>query len=334
MLELISEILTKSKFIDSERLKSLITRHQSRVDANIKNNGMEYAMTRLSSYYSQQGSFTETIQGLDYYRFITDLSRNFDSNADSIISRIQQTAMLLFNQQNMIVSVTCEEDDYNTFSQNFDKLLNEMPASDINYATWVFNQEKQNEGMVSASKVQYVIQGYNIKKLGYGWNGKLRVLNQILSRDYLQTQVRVIGGAYGGFTRISPSGNFHFASYRDPNLSETFDAYKATMSFLESFDADKNAMTRFIIGTIAPLDRPTTPSQRGNIAVQRYFERLNPETLKAERAAILSTTTQDIRNMKQMVADVVEQNALCVYGSEEKLNQNSQYFGKLVSITN
>jgi presequence protease len=333
MLGLISEILTKTQYIDKVRLKSLISRHQSRVDANIKNNGMEYAMSRLNSYYSQQGMFTELTQGLDYYRFVTDLSRNFDKNADFIFAKLQQTAELLFNQNNMISSITCDEDDYKMFSQNFSKLLNGMPKTNISYSEWTFNPQIQNEGLVSASKVQYVIQGFNIKKLGYEWNGKLRVLNQILSRDFLQTQVRVIGGAYGGFTRVSPSGNIHFASYRDPNLTETLAAYKATMAFLESFEADENAMTRFIIGTIAPLDRPTTPSQRGSIAMQRHFEKLNPDILKADRTAILATTAQDIRDMKQMVADVLAQEALCVYGGEEKIKQNSQLFGKLVNVT-
>lgn len=39
-------------------------------------------------------------------------------------------------------------------------------------------------------------------------------------------QVRVVGGAYGGFCRFDPrSGDFKYLSYRDPNLGQTLDTY-------------------------------------------------------------------------------------------------------------
>jgi len=74
LFELTLEILTNSDFSDKDRLKELITRHQARVDSDIKNNGLNYAMTRLRSYYSKAGMYDEWTSGLDYYRFVTDLT--------------------------------------------------------------------------------------------------------------------------------------------------------------------------------------------------------------------------------------------------------------------
>jgi presequence protease len=333
MLELMAEIINHSQYDDKARLKSMLTRHQTRVDNMVKNNGREYASSRVISYYSQQGMYSELVDGLDYYRFITSMVKNFDAQSEEIISNLKKTAELLFSQKNMIVGVTCSASDFNVFSSNFNNLVAAMPSTDVKQQQWVFTPGKLNEGLLTTSKVQYVIQGYNFKKLGYKWDGKFRVLNQVLSRDYLQTQVRVIGGAYGGGTRISPSGDLLFTSYRDPNLKETLQAYKASLAFLENFDADETSMTRFIIGTIAGTDRPTTPSQRGSIAMQRYFEKTTAQMLKDERRAILSTTAQDIRGMKQMIADVISQDFICVYGSEEKIRENSELFTKLVNIS-
>src|SRR5690606_15421529 len=131
--------------------------------------------------------------------------------------------------------------------------------------------EAKNEGFMSASMVQYVVKGYDFKKLGYEWDGKMQVLNQILSRDYLQNKIRVMGGAYGGWAQISAAGNALFASYRDPNLTETLDNYDAAPDFLKAFNVDSTEMTRFIIGTISNIDRPTTASQRGSMAMNNYF---------------------------------------------------------------
>ncbi len=333
MFELSEEIIDRSKLDDTDRLKELISRHQSRVDADIKNNGLNYAMTRLRSYYSNYGMYTEKTGGLDYYRFITDLSENFDAKSAEIVANLQKTADLLFTKENMIATVTCSDKDFASYEEGMDKLTAQLPEGNGELQNWEFDFSKKNEGLKSASKVQYVVKGYDFKKLGYDYSGKMRVLNQVLSTDWLQNQVRVIGGAYGGFAGISPSGNVYFASYRDPNLKETIENYDNTPGYLETFEADDKEMTRYIIGTISRMDRPMTPSQEGNLAVQYYFEKTTPEELKAEREAVLSTTADDIKGMKKMVADVLDQDAICVYGNDEKVDDNADLFGNVINLT-
>ncbi len=333
MFELTDEIIHKSKFDDLDRLKDLITRHQSKVENDIKNNGMSYAVDRLHSYYSNSGMYNEKINGLDYYRFITDLSRNFDRQSDEIVANLNKTAQLLFAKKNLVAGITCDGDDYTAYSDAMATLAKTLSDEPIKLNNWAFDLQKKNEGLESASKVQYVIKGYNFEKLGYKYNGKMKVLNQVLSTDWLQNQVRVIGGAYGGFSRISPSGTMYFMSYRDPNLKKTLDNYNNTPNYLDSLKADNKEMTRYIIGTISRIDRPLTASQEGNRAFQYYFEKTTPEWLKAEREAILSTTVDDLKEMKKMVEDVLNQDAICVYGNDQKIEENASLFGKTVSIT-
>jgi Zn-dependent M16 (insulinase) family peptidase len=198
--------------------------------------------------------------------------------------------------------------------------------------TWDFSLQKNNEGLQAASNVQYVVNGYNFKKLGYAWNGKMRVLNQVLSTDWLQTRIRVIGGAYGGFSSIAPSGNFTFNSYRDPNLESTLENYRNTPAYLASFDADPQLMTRYIIGTISEMDSPLTPSQKGDQAVSLFFTGRTAEEVQADRDAVLSTTPEDIRGFSGLVADVLSQETFCVYGGADRLAGAQSLFTSLVKI--
>lgn len=333
MFDLTDEVINRSKLDDTDRLKELISRHQSSVDADIKNNGLNYAMTRLRSYYSNYGMYSEKTGGLDYYRFITDLSDNFDAKSAEIVANLQKTADLLFSRQNLIAAITCSDKDFASYTEGMKSFAAQLREGNGQIQQWNFDFTRKNEGLKSASKVQYVVKGYDFKKLGYDYSGKMRVLNQVLSTDWLQNQVRVIGGAYGGFAGISSSGNVFFASYRDPNLKETIENYNNTPGYLENFEADDKEMTRYIIGTISNMDQPMTPSQEGNLAVQYYFQKTTPEELKAEREAVLSTTAEDIKGMKKMVSDVLSQDALCVYGNDEKLEENADLFGNVISLT-
>lgn len=330
---LTSEILTKSKLDDMDRLREVLTRHQSQVESNVKNNGIGYATTRLTSYYTNSGMFNELTSGLTYYDFITDITTNFDAKKEDVVAKLKETAQILFNKNNLIAAITCSDENYTSYQKELEGFAATLADQEVQPNEWAFNFEVKNEGLMSSSMVQYVIKGYDFKKLGYQWDGKMQVLNQILSRDYLQNKIRVMGGAYGGFARINPNGVAYFASYRDPNLAETIENYNAAPEFLKGFEVDSTEMTRFIIGTISNIDRPTTASQRGSMAVSNYFSKKTKEQLKQERQAILNTTVADIRQYEQMIADVMAQNVICVYGNDQKVKTNEGLFKSIKPVT-
>jgi len=330
--ELSLEILTKTQFTDTARLRTLLIRHQSQLEASKKQEGAGVAATRLPSYYSNSGMFNELTGGLDYYWFVTDLTKGFEKNSDQIIANLKKVSGLLFSKGNMMASATCGPKELESFTKeltNFGKLL---PQTQPAYQTWTFKFEKKNEGIQSASKVQYVYEGYNYKKLGYAWNGKMRVLNLILSRDWLRQRIRVMGGAYGAGSNISPTGLMFFSSYRDPNLKETFDTYNNTVDFLNKFEADETAMTRYILGTISQMDIPQANVQKGDQAVNYYFTKRKAEDLQRDRDAVLSTKAQDIKGFSKMVTDMLQQKAYCVYGNADKISADKALFNNLIQI--
>ncbi len=332
LFELAEEILTQTIFNDPERLKTVLSRHQSQVDAQVKGNGYHVASRRLSSYFSNQGMLNELTGGLSYYWFVTDLLKNFDVNSTTIISNLEKVASLLFTWNNMVVSLTGAKKDQAVFSVGLNFLARQLPHGSVENHTWSFSFDTQNEGLMASSNVQYVVKGFNYKNLGYEWDARMRVLNQILSTDWLQTRIRVIGGAYGGFSSISPGGNFTFSSYRDPNLGSTLENFGNTTGYLSTFAADRQSMARYIIGTISEMDSPLTPSQKGDQAVSMFLSQRTVEEVQFDRDAVLSTTPEDIRGFLPLVADVLNQNALCVYGNAERLTTDQSMFNSLVKI--
>jgi hypothetical protein len=330
LFELTGEILNNTKYGDTERLKTLLARHHSQLDAAIKRSGNRYAGIRLGSYYSNQGMFREMTEGLEYFWFISDLNKNFDKKADQIKAKLEQAASLLFTKENLVATTTCSKKDLDGFIKGLTKFLGSLFSGKVNYHPWSFNPEKKNEGIETASEVQYVMEGYDFKKLGYAWNGKMRVLSQVLSTDWLQSRIRVLGGAYGGYSTVSPDGSFAFNSYRDPNLRETLENYRLTFEYLKNFKTDPKNMTRYIIGTIARIDQPMTPSQKGAQAASAYFTKRKQEDIQRDRNEILSTTAEDIRGFSQMIKDILDQKVICVYGNAEKINQEKDLFDNII----
>ncbi len=329
---LISEIINKTLFADKERLGELLERHQAQLEQQFLQDGLGTAYSRLFSYLNANGIFSELTGGAEYYWFVTNIQKEFSNNPDVVINNLKKVAELVFVKTNMITGITCSETDLAKFTGAFSTFTSTLPDRPAEYVTWNLTPEPKNEAFMTASKVQYVLTGCDYHKLGFEWNGKMQVLSQILSTDWLQTQIRVIGGAYGGFSGISRDGTMYFGSYRDPNLKETLENYDATPGYLKNFTADSTAMTRYIIGTIAGLDQPRTPSQKGSTACYYYFTKITKDQLQKEREEVLSTTADDIKAMEPLVSAMLDKNVWCVYGSEEKIKANKGLFGELLVL--
>jgi len=332
LMRLLDEIVNKSKLDDSERIKTILIRHLSQLEAQVKREGSSLAMTRYSSYLSNAGMFNELTRGYDYLTFIRNLVKNFDQNSGDIISKLKEAASLVFAQENLITASTCNDQDYKVLSGKLKTFSTTLPHTVSAITDWNFELTARNEGFQAASKVQYVYAGYNFRKLGYDYSGKMLILNNVISRNWLYQQVRVIGGAYGGYSIFSPSGFNALVSYRDPNLRQTLETYGKTADFVRDFSANEKEMTQFIIGAISNLDQPLSVAERGTNAFSNYFSQLDAAYYQKERDEVLATTVADVQSYAPMVQALMNQQVICVYGNSDLLEKEATLFKKLLRV--
>ncbi|MBZ9637285.1 insulinase family protein [Clostridium sp. FP1] len=332
LFDIMAEIINTTKFDEKKRLKELIQQLKSRQEMKILDRGHMAAAGRLTSYFSPASAYIEKTTGVSFYEFINDIERNFDNKADEIIENLNKVSKLIFNKNNLIVSITGEEDIYTAFATELPKIISILGQEELPDAKYDFDLNKNNEGLLSSSDVQYVAKGYNFIKQGYAYSGKMLVLKTIASLDYLWNRVRVQGGAYGGFANLARSGNIVFVSYRDPNVSETLKAYDGICDYIGSFEASEREMTKYIIGTISELDSPLTPSMKGERATAYYIRGISEEQRQMERDEVLSTKSEDIKSFKSLLDDIIKENCFCVLGNENKLKDNKDIFTSLVNV--
>ena len=91
-------------------------------------------------------------------------------------------------------------------------------------------------------------------------------------------------------------------------------------------------MPGFIIGNISNMHRPLSPFREGETALSYYLTQTSEKEVQDIRDAVLSTTTEDIREMADFVEKILEQSALCVYGNEDKIKSEKQLFKETFTL--
>ncbi|WP_028977449.1 insulinase family protein [Sporolactobacillus terrae] len=330
---LIHEIIYHTKFDNGARIREIVKEIKSRIEMSFNQNGQSVVVRRLGSYFSQAAAYGERLRGLDFYRFITDLDKNWDARFSEFSQSLASLAQLLFNKAGLVISVTGDSSIFSAVEKAFPVLdLQEQAAAPERSAQKLPEPEAKNEGLMTSSKVQYAAKGANFKALGYDYSGKLQVLKKILSLDYLWNQVRVMGGAYGCGLALESAGNMVFWSYRDPNLQETLAVYDQAAAFAESFDADDFEMTKYIIGTLSDLETPQTPRAKGSLADAQYFKKITQADIQETRDNVLDTNQSDIQAFGKLLKAVTDQGLVCVLGSETKIKENQALFKECVNV--
>ena len=236
---------------------------------------------------------------------------------------------MLLNRNGIVVSVTAPEELYKAYRPYLQNLLKSLPVEEYPAQNYEFNLKAQNEGLYSQSRVQYVGKGANFINLGYQYTGALAVLETILRYEYFWLNIRVQGGAYGAFVNFSRAGSMFFGSYRDPNLNKTLETFDNTAVFVKNFDVSEREMDKYIIGTMSHVDRPLTPSIKGQLAADFCLKNITFEDRLKTRSEILSTRQSDIRALGKMISDCMAENKICVFGNEDVIKANSELFGEI-----
>lgn len=326
---LAKEILTESVYTDPKRLYELVAESRSDKQAQMMSAGHSLAAGQALSYLSKPAMIMDHVNGMGLYRVLEGLEKDFDQKKEELIVNMQKVVHCIFRPENLMVDYTAQPEGLAGIEELIEGLKSELYTDPVYNRGYEPCPVKKNEGLMSSAQIQYVCRAGNFAKKGLPYTGALKVLRVMMGYDYLWTQVRVKGGAYGCMCQFGKTGESYFVSYRDPNLEKTIEIYEKAADYIENYEADERTMTQYIIGAISEMDMPLTPAARGNYSLAGYLTHYDFARVQKERDELLATDADTIRGLAGYIRAFMEDECLCVVGNEEKIKEQEKLFTKI-----
>lgn len=332
-VSLMSEILLHSHLDDKKRIRENLAESTSYGKTYFVETGHLTGSNRALSYIFPHLAQNQYACDLGAYRWECELLDALDEKYPALVEDINRIFSKIFRKKAMTMNYTGKLSPEEVFEavKPFTDQLSSENIEDISKAKRV-ETEVKNEGFKASSKVQYVASAANFKAAGLEFTGALNVLQIILSYDYLWNNVRVLGGAYGAMCGFKRNGEMYFASYRDPNLQNTYEIYHNAYKYVEEFDCSDRDMLKYIIGTIAKIDSPMTPSMEGSHNYMGYENGFTDEMVQKARDQILTCDKYAIRELAKFIKLLSESEAVCTIGNEYKLEECKDLFKTIDSL--
>ena len=197
---------------------------------------------------------------------------------------------------------------------------------------WNFESKlPKSEALLAPSRVNYVGAAINLFDKGYVYDGSALVITKYLRTAWLWEKIRVQGGAYGAVCAFDPNcGSFAFASYRDPNLADTLEAYAQTGEFLKNIEIDEDELTRALIGAIGGVDAYRLPDAKGYSDTLRWLTGTTDEKRQQRRNELLATTADRFREFGDFLC--MDNAAISVLGSKDAIQESQVPFAQTLNV--
>ena len=333
MMEIIGDIVNNVKLDNQKRAVEMLKESKSRKQSSVITSGHTFAATRLASKYSFLGYLGEKMGGITSVREAGALLEEAEKNWPKVLARLNKIRDTVIRKDAMIINLTADEatltaakSSVKGFIDSIAKQSKPLSTKDTLLSKWDGGRGKLTphtfEGFTVPSQVNYVVKGGQMFTEKDSISGAYSVISRYLNTGYLWDNVRVLGGAYGGFSRFSEnSGRFVYMSYRDPNLKKTLDIYDKTSSEMHGSEVSSEDILQGIIGTIGDIDSPQSPDQKGYTSFVQHLTSETKADRQRKRREILGTTDTDFKAFATKLEAVATEGSIVVVGSAAALEE-------------
>ena len=320
---LAEEVLRETDFADTERIRDILGQRRIAMEQAFASAGHSAAMARVASYYLPAGVVREALSGVGFYRVLKELLASFDERACELSAKLADLAARLFTDGGCTLSFGGSEealDAYREASAPFDGMAGAPVLT-------VPAPEDKHEAFVVASDVTYTACGWDRRLLGEPYGGTWLLASRILSYDFLWTEVRVKGGAYGAGFQTTRSGSSRFYSYRDPRIDETVERFRTAGDWLAGvFSPTESEMDGYVVSTVASLDAPAKARELLRRQDGLYFSGATLADRARVREEVRAARTEDVRALAPSVDAIAGAGCVCAFGNGEVIRASGEDF--------
>ena len=312
--ELVSQMLTATKFDDVALLKNLLNQAMMQLQMEFVGAGHQYAMTRASAMINGADAAKEALTGSTFIQWVKAQCGADDAALTELLAKLKALAEKLFVRSRMTLSVSANSEELSGLMIG---RFSEGTAAD-GFALQPIAMEQI--GLPIPAPVGFASRASNLNRHGGNYTGAAYVLANVLNFSYLWNEIRVQGGAYGAGFGSRDDGTIFYYSFRDPQPGRSLGIFEKSAEFIRNFCAQEEDLTRMILGSVSNADPLLNTRGRIGMAETMYFKGTTHEDQCRMIRELISTTPADLLGLADILEASVADNAVCVVAGQSLLD--------------
>jgi Zn-dependent M16 (insulinase) family peptidase len=299
MARLVKETVDEPRFDEVDRVRELVQQLSIRRSNSVATNGHQYAMSAAAASLRPLANINDFLSGIPGIMRLKKLARDIDDGQllqDLAASMQQLHDQLRCNSPELLV--ISEAAFLESYTEAVSALWDGTVQAEESRFDVTSIDNPGDRAFVVTTQVNYCATVYPTIPESNEDAAALSVLAGVLRNNFLHSEVREKGGAYGGGAgHDSTTGVFRFYSYRDPRLIETFEAFSQSIDWALNNDITDVMLEEAVLGIISSVDAPGSPAGEIRQAFHHGLFGRSAEHREASRGRYLNVRQNDLRRV-------------------------------------
>lgn len=310
----LTEVLFGTMFEEKDYAENVLLQLSDAYRNSLIENGDAFAaMMALSSWSSAMGA-TELLEGISCYETIKSILEA-ESGIEELLKFMNELREKLFTRNQLILGITVPETEAAknlSAIYGIGKLLKSIPNGPEKDCKMNIRLARQDKAFPIPSMVSYAAAGIHRNPSSMEEAGMWKVAANIISMEYLWSEIRMRGGAYGSGMNTSAMGDISFFSNRDPNPENSLHVFKTCSDFLREFAEAGHPVDSYIIGAIAKTEPLLAPRDESIAAERNYLNNVSYQELCDIRKGMIGTTNEQLLKIAEELSVLEKAFTSCI----------------------
>jgi Zn-dependent M16 (insulinase) family peptidase len=308
---------------DTERLRDVLVQAVAENRTEMIQDGLNTAIHHASRGLSREAHLSEIVFGLPQLHNSETLLSSFDELNTDLMCHIEEIRDFLLTRGRVTASFTGSDTGFEKTRTKLGEWLSTMRDEPIPSESIAFQPfgTPQREGLAGPIQIAYCAHVMPAPHYSHPDSTLLSIGAHILRLDYIMSEIRFKGNAYGAYFTYSPfDAHLYQASYRDPHVARTLNVFAQAADYVKQVEWTQTDIDRAIIATAKSAEKPIRPSQAASDALGQYLIGQTREMREDRYAQLRRATPAEVkRALLELLEGNQDKAAVCVVSSREKL---------------
>ncbi len=335
VLQKMTELLTKPVLDQKEIVENALIQLTVELRYTLSSEEDTIASSKLRASLSAAGVM-EDLRYTAGFKTLSEDEIQFESHYPVILENLNSISKLVLNQEGLTVSLGADAAGLKLARKALEPLLlmfpNAFPAEEGVVRGWNPVPKKENLGIAVASEMNSVQLGFNVQSFGKILEGQDFVFAQLLNDGYMYEKIRLKGGAYGGYTYITQTGDMVFTTHRDPNLGASVATIKGIADYVRSISWSDQEIENAVVSVAGRLFQGDDVFRNvdGDVYYLMMPESSGGPSFEVLLDGIFRTSDGEKGRFINKITKGLAESSLVVVGAEATLIQEKQLFDRII----
>lgn len=324
--DLVYEVLFESKLDDVRLIADRVEKVKTSLKQTITNQPFNVQIYRAFASVNPGFAYFNYANFLDYYAFLEQVQTLLADNPDEALAKLEGVRKLLHNSVGAVSGFAGNADSQAKNQKTADAFFAKLDREARERAVYDLPKIARSEALIVDSAVQYNLMFAPYDQLGIdSYSGAMDALTSFMSDAFLYPQLRDQYGAYGVQHAATEDGVFLF-SYRDPNVTQTFDVYGELSKMLTDSQIEQESLEGYILSAYSGYAASSGELAGALNALVDTIDGRKQERFLTYMEELKGVTVEKVKSYTQMYEELYNKGLKSTSGGAAVINENANLY--------